>query len=286
MTLEAIAHAPGTIQRHPAFPSRYVPPRTVDVWLPPQLSTPSLPRCPVLYMHDGQNLFRSNDAYGGEPWAVEIALDRLITDTVIPPVIVVGVWNIGRNRISEYLPQGFAGTPGGKAFLENHADLFPTAPYADAYLRFLVEELKPWVDGCFNTLPDQAHTCIMGSSMGGLSSLYALSRFPQVFGGAACLSTHWLAGGEPLVDYCAELIPVPGDHRLYFDHGTETLDAGYEPFQQRMDAHLNRLGYRSGADWMTRKFPGAAHNEIAWRERVHIPLEFLFSDFTHPEAAL
>ena len=115
----------------------------------------------------------------------------------------------------------------------------------------------------------------MGSSMGGLISLYAICEYPQVFGGAGCVSTHWLAGENMLVDYFGAALPDPIDHKLYFDYGTETLDADYEPYQLRMDERLAARGYERDQNWVTRKFPGAEHSEVAWRTRVRIPLEFL-----------
>jgi enterochelin esterase-like enzyme len=111
--------------------------------------------------------------------------------------------------------------------------------------------------------------------MGGLISLYALEQYPHVFGRAGCLSTHWPAGGAPLVDDLAAHLPAPGRHKLYFDYGTATLDALYEPFQQRMDEHLAAAGYTRDHDWMTLKFDGAKHNEAAWRARVDLPVRFL-----------
>ena len=98
-----------------------------------------------------------------------------------------------------------------------------------------------------------------------------------MFGGAGCVSTHWPAGENMLVDYMGSHLPQPGAHKLYFDYGTATLDELYEPFQQRMDAHLQAAGYTQGKDWITRKFEGAEHNEAAWRVRVEIPLRFLLS---------
>ncbi|HYF63383.1 MAG TPA: alpha/beta hydrolase-fold protein, partial [Herpetosiphonaceae bacterium] len=121
------------------------------------------------------------------------------------------------------------------------------------------------------------HTFVMGSSMGGLISLYALCQHPQVFGAAACVSTHWPIGGAPLVAAMAAALPPPGDHRLYFDYGTATLDAGYEPFQRQMDGLLAAAGYRQGRDCLTHKFPGAEHSERAWSERAAIPLAFLLA---------
>ena len=118
-------------------------------------------------------------------------------------------------------------------------------------------------------------TLVMGSSMGGLISLYAISEYPQVFGGAGCVSTHWPIGGYELVDEMAQILPDPATHRLYFDFGTETLDSTYEPFQHRMDDRLREAGYVEGVNWVTYKFEGAEHSERSWRERVHIPLEFL-----------
>jgi predicted alpha/beta superfamily hydrolase len=152
------------------------------------------------------------------------------------------------------------------------------APGSDAYLRFLVEELKPDVDAHYRTLPDARHTCLMGSSMGGLISLYALCEYPQVFGGAGCLSTHWPIGGRRLVNALGAVLPRAGQHRLYFDYGTRTVDRQYEPLQQWMDRWVAAAGYRQGEDWLTRKFAGADHSERAWRVRVHIPLDFLLGE--------
>jgi predicted alpha/beta superfamily hydrolase len=148
-------------------------------------------------------------------------------------------------------------------------------PLSDRYLEFLVGELKPFVDEHYRTLPGRQHTFVMGSSMGGLISLYALCEYPGVFGGAGCLSTHWPAAGGATIDYLQRALPAPGAHRLYFDYGTETLDAEYEPYQQRADAILRAAGYCPGVDWLTRRVEGAEHSERSWRERVHIPLLFL-----------
>jgi predicted alpha/beta superfamily hydrolase len=265
------------IRRHADFPSRYVPARDIDVWCPPDY-TANDTHYPVLYMHDGQNLFLPGYSYGGIPWDVHVAATRLIETGVIPGVIIVGVWNVGGNRWGEYLPQQPADTPAGRAIAAQFADRFSGAVCSDAYLKFLVEEVKPFIDATYRTQPDQAHTFVMGSSMGGLISLYAVCQYPRVFGGAGCVSTHWVAGENLMVDYFGAVLPNPIDHRLYFDYGTETADAAYEPFQVRMDDHLAARGYVREKNWITRKFDGAEHSERAWRERVHIPLEFLLKE--------
>ncbi len=267
----AAAPAPRTV-RHADFPSKQVAARHVDVWLPPGYDASS-DRYPVLYMHDGQNLFDPATSYGGEPWAVDRALLRLIERGEARPAIIVGVWNTGATRFHEYMPQAAAGEA---------ASPYPGMPRvaagdlrSDAYLRFLVEELKPFIDRTYRTRPERAHTFVMGSSMGGLISAYAVCEYPQVFGGAGCVATHWPAGDGAVVDYLARRLPSPGAHRFYFDFGTEGVDAHYEPHQRRADDVLRAAGYVPGRHWMTRKFPGTTHNEQAWRERVDIPLRFL-----------
>jgi enterochelin esterase-like enzyme len=115
----------------------------------------------------------------------------------------------------------------------------------------------------------------MGSSMGGLISLYAAARYPEVFGGVGAVSTHWPACDGCVVDWLAAHMPDPRTHRLYFDHGTATLDAMYAPHQTRMDAALRAGGYVESENWITRRFEGAEHNEAAWRARGDTPLRFL-----------
>jgi len=149
---------------------------------------------------------------------------------------------------------------------------------SDRYLAFLVDELKPFIDAGYRTLPGRADTIVMGSSMGGLISQYAMSKHPDVFGGAGCLSTHWPAGDGIALDDFAAHLPDPATHRYWFDYGTQTLDADYEPYQQRADEILRKAGYVAGQNWITRKFAGAEHSETAWRVRVHQPLEFLLGD--------
>jgi predicted alpha/beta superfamily hydrolase len=145
----------------------------------------------------------------------------------------------------------------------------------DPYLKFIVQELKPFIDSSYWTLPAMADTFLMGSSMGGMVSAYALCEYPEVFGGAACLSTHWPAVQGKMANYLADRLPDPQSHRLYFDYGTETVDAQYEPFQRVVDDVLRAKGYVEGNDWVTRKFCGEDHSEQAWRRRVDIPLRFL-----------
>ena len=266
----------GNIERLPSIASKFVPARNVDVWLPPDYFTSqNHRRYPVLYLHDGQNVFDPATSFIGVDWGVDETMTRLIAGKKIRPTIVVAIWNT-TNRLAEYMPQR-------PLELDAAADLderFKPArqhPLGDAYLRYLVTELKPAIDARYRTLPDRAHTFIMGSSMGGLISLHAICEYPRIFGGAACLSTAWPVVNGIVVKQLKNL-PSPRTHKIYFDYGTETLDASYEPFQRRVDELMRKADYVSGKNWLTGKFPGAEHSERAWSKRVNVPLEFLLGE--------
>lgn len=272
----------GTVQ------SLHSDPRRVVVWLPDSYR-PGGPRHSVLYMHDGQNLFDPADSAYGMEWRIDETLDRLIREKKVRPTIVVGIWNTPK-RLREYVPsKAFTHLP--EAWQGRVRALYGGDPLSDGYLRFLVEELKPRIDRQFRVRTDRANTVIMGSSMGALISLYAISEYPRVFGGAGMVSTHWPLmippEGQQMTDadyeavssafelYLAPALPSPRSHRLYFDHGTETLDSIYARYQARVDALVARRGYRPGVNWVSRNFPGQAHNESSWASRVEIPLRFL-----------
>jgi len=264
----------GRIETLPPISSKFIAARQVDVWLPPGYDADPAARYPVIYMHDGQNVFDSLHSYGGDSWEVDRAMMKLIRDGKTKGAIVVGIWNTGLARMFEYMPQ--KAVTGSEIRLFAGGPVISAAPVrSDAYLKYVVEELKPVIDRAYRTQPDRAHTSVMGSSMGGLISAYAMVEYPDVFGGAACVSTHWPAGEGMVVDYVSKHLPPHATHRWYFDFGTATLDAGYEPFQLRMDAEMRRAGYTEGKDWITKKFPGAEHSERSWRTRLELPLLFL-----------
>lgn len=265
---------PARLDRYPGFKSHWVAAREVDVWLPPGYGrTPR--RYPVIYMQDGQNLFDPATSYAGVSWSVDQAMMRLIAAGQTHGAIIVGIWNTPA-RFAEYLPQDAALPDPVPLAVTGFKPLPRSAVQSNAYLRFMVRELKPFVDRTYRTEPGRRHTFVMGSSMGGLIAAYAVVKYPRVFGGAACLSTHWPVANGVVIPYLAHHLPPPSTgHRFYFDHGTRTLDAGYGPYQQRMDAAMRAAGYRPGPLWMSRVFPGAEHSEKSWSKRVGIPLAFL-----------
>ena len=271
----------GRIERLAAMPSRHVAPRHVDVWLPRGYDG-TRPHA-VLYMHDGQMLHDATTTWNRQAWDVAPTVQRLIDGGALRDTLVVGIWNTGPTRFNEYFPQGFiAHVPEGPAREVLLARGFARQPpMADAYLRFLVEELKPAIDARYRTRPGREHTAIAGSSMGGLISAYALCEHPQVFGGAGCLSTHWIGGFERNAEipaagraYLRRRLPPPGQHRLYMDRGTTELDALYDEAQAQVDTLMRELGF-GPPTFVTRVFEGEGHNERAWARRLDIPLRHL-----------
>jgi enterochelin esterase-like enzyme len=271
--------AQGRIDRWTDFPSKFVAPRTVDVWLPPGYDGRS--RCPVIYMQDGQMLFDGKATWNGKSWGIADAAGTLIREGKMPETIIVGIWSSGPQRFSEYFAEkalAFLKEPARGRFLTGSLQ---GRPQGDNYLRFMVQELKPAIDRKYATLADREHTIVMGSSMGAVLSLYALCEYPDVFGRAGCLSTHWTGFFErnasiplALLEYLEGRVPDPRSHRIYFDHGTETLDALYAEPQALADLLFRKKGYGEG-NFMSRVFPGAGHSEESWAQRVSVPLVFL-----------
>jgi enterochelin esterase-like enzyme len=290
MTTPALADTPrvssGTIERLDAIESRYIPARNVDVWLPQ--GYPDASPYAVLYMHDGQMLFDGSHTWNGQEWRADEVAAELIRSGKTRPFIIVGVWNIPTMRHSELYPQKaferLSATKQAELYRIDRGNelLFGRAVDSDDYLRFLVTELKPRIDARYAVDGSPANTVVMGSSMGGLISLYAISEYPQVFSAAACLSTHWvgtLVGDDAEVqqaffDYFAAHLPAPASHRIYFDYGDQTLDAWYPPLQKRADALMRGHGYDAG-NWLTLYYPGSDHSEKSWAARLQVPMQFL-----------
>jgi len=264
----------GTVDLIEDFQAGDLKSRHLEIWLPPSYAKDSSKRYPVLYMHDGQNLFDPERANFGVDWGIDEAMTRLIAEGVVREAIVVGNWSTP-DRFSEYMPQGAVNVDTIEKYRKTHPNLGWDAVKSDQYLEFLVDRLKPWIDENYRTLQGKDNSFIMGSSMGGLISAYAISKYPDVFGAAACVSTHTPLGDGLIVEYLGSNLPDPSSHRIYFDYGTETLDHNYEGYQKRLDAIGYARGYVEGENWRSLKFEGHEHSERAWRARVHIPLIFL-----------
>jgi predicted alpha/beta superfamily hydrolase len=270
----------GKIVRLDSFPSLNVAARNVDIWLPPNYDEHK--KYPVLYMHDGQMLFDSTTTWNKQEWQIDEVATNLIKQKKLRPFIVVGVWNNGKYRHAEYYPEQALNYLSDSTKQQLIQKDLMGKPLADAYLKFLVEELKPYVDKHFATLPNKANTFIAGSSMGGLISMYAICQYPKVFSVAACISTHWIGSinfkGTELpnafMQYLKNQLPAPQNHAIYFDYGTVTLDSLYPAWQAKADVIMKAKGYTK-KNWITKAFVGEAHTEVAWAKRLDIPLLFL-----------
>jgi len=276
----------GTIKSIESFPSKFVRPRNVDIWLPENYSTSN--KYAVLYMHDGQMLFDDEITWNKQEWKVDEIMGDLIAENKIKNTIVVAIWNHSDIRHSDYYPKKpFELLPlkfkdsllkvGAKQYGSEFNGM-----QSDNYLKFIVEELKPFIDATFSVETTLENTYISGSSMGGLISMYALCEYPTVFGGAACLSTHWTGimpfENNPIPEsfftYLEQHLPSPENHKIYFDYGTNTLDEYYLPYQHRVNEVLQLKGFNE-SNSKNLKFEGHDHSENSWNQRFQIPVEFL-----------
>ena len=227
-------------------------PRDIVVWLPPGYDDDRSRRYPVLYMHDGQNLFDPATSYIGEDWQVDDVAAAMIESGRIEPFIAVGVCS-GDDRM-ELLP-------------------------SDEYRMFLVDTVKPMIDAAYPTLPGREDTAVMGSSMGGLASFLALWRRPDLFSAAGCLSPYL---PSIVVDEVAGARPLDARSRIYLDNGDDDLDASFQPEIDRLLTTLREAGFRDGHNLAWYRDVGGVHDETAWAARLWRPLEFIYGRSTSP----
>ena len=280
----------GTIVRIDKFHSKYVTDRNIDIWLPEGYPDSSL--YPVLYMHDGQMLFDSSITWNHQAWDVDDVTSGLMSENKIRKCIVVGIWSDGTTRHADYFPEQPFNSLDKKDKDTVTAQLQRSGrtinqfkPQSENYLKFIVKELMPYMRKNYAIAKGKQNTFIAGSSMGGLISLYAICCYPNVFGGAACLSTHWTGTftdvNNPIpnsfLHYMRRHLPDPQSHILYFDCGDQTLDALYPSIQQKADKILVEKGYNE-TNWKTVYVPGADHSEKSWKKRLDIPLTFLLGE--------
>ncbi len=234
--------------------------RDVIIYLPPRYETETARRYPVMYLHDGQNLFDATTAFGGQEWGVDETAQRLIEAGGLDPLIIVGIYNTGEHRIDEYAPTVDPKLKrGGKA---------------DLYGRFIVEELKPSVDRHYRSRPGPEHTGLGGSSLGGLVTLYLGLKYPQVFSRLMVMSPSvWWDQGVIL--RVVQSLKAKPSTRIWLDIGTK--EGRFIPGHVRaLRDHLIAQGWRLNADLKFLQVKGGQHNEADWGKRVEPALKFLF----------
>ena len=232
------------------------------VYLPPGYQPDGEP-CSVLYLQDGQNLFDPATAFNGQEWRADITADRLVLTGAIEPLIIVGIYNTGVRRISEYTPtKDPRRRKGGKG---------------ERYARMMAHDLKPFIDREYRTRRAAAHTGVGGSSLGALVSLEAGLLYPRVFGRLAILSPSVWWDNRSILDM-VRAYNFPSRPRIWLDCGTDEGDA---PRQSLADLELLRhalleKGWRDGVDLRCCEVPGAGHNEAACAARFGDVLQYLF----------
>lgn len=279
----------GKIARHYVYSPEMRETITVDVWTPEGYPSADGHRYPVIYMHDGQNLFDASTTWNLQSWEMDSVVSELVAAGEIEAPVIVGVHSVNATRLGDLMPENarhyIKGEPGASL-----VEFLTSTPLrGNAYASFLVNTLRADMDSLYRLTRNADSTFVMGSSMGGLMSVYAMSEYPEAFGGAACLSTHWVGtvDGDPtfsiaMYDYLAEKLPRDGRHRLYLDHGTTSIDSLYGAANERVVALAHELGYRETAacDSCRPTFDnfvdeGAGHEERYWAARVARPLCFL-----------
>jgi predicted alpha/beta superfamily hydrolase len=261
LTAELAAAGRGQLHKHEKFASRFLTKkRDLIVYVPGIYDKRPDLRFPVLYLEDGQNLFDPATSFTpGVYWRVGETADELIAKGQIQPLIIVGIYNTGKQRINEYTPTRDKKHGGGKA---------------DKYGRLLVEELKPFIESQYRVLGGPVNTGIGGSSLGGLLTMYLGIRYWQIFGKLAVLSPSVWWTQRAILKSVARA-EVPSRPRVWLDVGTKEDVHTVANVTALRDA-LVKKGWQENRDLHFEIFPGAQHNEAAWAQRVGPFLQFLF----------
>ena len=250
-----------TLIKHERFASRFLRnQRDLIVYLPPGYELQPDRRFPVLYLHDGQNLFDGATSFvPGMDWHVGQTADQYIGEGLVEPLIIVGIYNAGKQRLGEYTPTCAPKLGGGRA---------------NRYAKFLLEEVRPFLSNNYRVLGGVEHTGIGGSSLGGLLSIYLGLRLPHVFGKIAALSPSVWWNGRVILRFAAAT-PAEPMPRIWLDAGTREGGRTVEDVERFRDVLLGK-GWQLEKDLHYQRFEGAEHNEAAWARRVGPFLQFLF----------
>ena len=254
----------GTQRKHPGFKSKYLGPRDVIVYLPPGYDKEANRRYPVLYMHDGQNIFDSSNM--GMEWQMDEIAERLIAAGSIEPVIIVGVGNT-EARTDEYSPTAVKRWDGGAGLIGGKADL---------YGRLLIEELKPFIDKTYRTRPEPRSTGLGGASLGGLVSLYLGLKHPDVFDGGLLVVSSAASWDGQMIVKTVEALPAKTPQRIWLDMGTREGEEALVAVRRLHDALIAK-GWKPGEDLHYLLVERGGHDETSWAARVEPMLRFLYA---------
>ena len=266
-----------------------LPAQNVTIWLPPEYSADAERRFPVLYMWDGQNLFDPAHTQYNKAWMVQDVLGGMVARGEAEPHIVVGIWSPpGKDRYRSYVPQ-FAENAKG-AVGKSISDMAGGPIASQRQLDWVADTLIPQVERDYRVRTGADNRTIVGASMGGVMSCYAIIERSEIFGRSGCVSAH-LALADPQLaqeheeqigwlwdSYLDAHLGKPRGRRIWMDHGTEMLDSYYGPWQRMVAEDLARLGWREGEDFAARVYDGAEHDEVFWHQRMPEMLRWLWRE--------
>ncbi len=268
----------GRLIRIENFPSQFITPRNVDIWLPDNYLVSKSYK--VIYLHDGQSLFNANLIDSTPELRLDETLDSLIKGSLINDCIAVGIWANKEYRLSEYFPQkalNYLSFKKRSDFVKNYLLSNPTA---DNYLRFIISELKPYIDKNFPVLKDSENTFMAGTEAGALISLYALCEYPHIFNAAACIAPNWDISDDPkitrcILKYIQKQIPESDIHRVYIDQDATISSELITEVIKKLNRTFIRKKFSENNVYL-RKFDNSDSNIQIWSQRLGIPLQFLF----------
>jgi predicted alpha/beta superfamily hydrolase len=240
----------GNVWYHRQLSGSGILPRDIVVWLPPDYSSEKTKHYPVVYMHDGQNIFDRATSSFGVDWQIDESADSLIKNNITESFIVVGIYNTS-NRTSEYTP--------GKEGTE--------------YMKFVTKKLKPFIDSAYRTKPDRKNTIVGGSSAGGIISFMLVWEYPQVFSKAICMSPAFKIEN---IDYVKTVIASKPRKNVFFyiDNGGIGLETKLQPGVDEMLAALKQKGYKQGKNYNYVVDPNAKHVESDWAKRFPLAIKW------------
>ncbi len=265
----------GRLIRIENFHSRFIPSRNIDIWLPNDYTFTK--KYSVLYMQDGQMLFNADQNSNHQEWEVDETLDSLISKSAIQDCIVVGIWNNGFNKLSEYYPQKaleYIPSKSRKKFIKEQLG---SKPYSDEYLKFIVLELKPYIDKNFSVWTNPENNFIVGSLEGALIALYAVCEYPDVFHSAVCISNYWYQDEHipyAILKYLKKHTPDPTNHSFYFDYDTSHSLESYNKYQTKINTHFTKKKY-TNKNYLSVELNSEIPNEENWSKRFYMSVMFL-----------
>lgn len=246
--------------------------RTVDYWAPEKATEH------LIVTHDGQNIFDPKTATHRQTWNLAQTASRVFTERGLTPPAIIAIFHATTKlnlwgRAQDLAPQQ-PFQNGSVVAKEPYRAIAPEDLRSDEYLERIAMTIIPAISNALKLSPNPEKIALLGSSMGGLATLYGVARYPELFQTGFAFSPHWVIGEYALVDALLTRLPSPERHKIWMSRGTKSLDAKYQPFQDYADQKLRSLGWTDSSHFTSRIFTGDRHSERSWRKQVEPALQF------------